>query len=55
MTIDPLGAPAVVLRHHQPTRKVPAQPKLLDRVRQAIRTRHYSPRTGQAYVHWIRR
>src|SRR5438105_94593 len=30
-------------------------PKLLDRVRQAIRTRHYSPRTEEAYVHWIRR
>ncbi|MGQ0735068.1 MAG: integron integrase [Acidobacteriota bacterium] len=29
--------------------------KLLDRVRQAIRTRHYSARTEEAYVHWIRR
>ena len=29
--------------------------KLLDRVRQAIRTRHYSRRTEEAYVHWIRR
>ncbi len=33
----------------------PAPRKLLDRVREAIRTRHYSPRTEQAYVHWIRR
>ena len=33
----------------------PAPQKLLDRVREAIRTRHYSPRTEQAYVHWIRR
>ena len=24
-------------------------------VRQTIRTRHYSPRTEEAYVHWIRR
>ena len=31
------------------------QPKLLDRVRDAIRTRHYSRRTEEAYVHWIRR
>lgn len=31
------------------------RPKLLDRVRHAIRTRHYSPRTEEAYVHWIRR
>ena len=30
-------------------------PKLLDRVRDAIRTRHYSYRTEEAYVGWIRR
>jgi integron integrase len=30
-------------------------PKLLDRVRTTIRTRHYSRRTEQAYVHWTRR
>jgi integron integrase len=29
--------------------------KLLDQVRQAIRTRHYSYRTEEAYVGWIRR
>ena len=29
-------------------------PKLLDRVRDAVRTRHYSPRTADAYAHWIR-
>jgi integron integrase len=37
---------------------VPGQrqpPKLLDRVRIAIRTRHYSLRTEEAYVSWIRR
>ena len=33
----------------------PAQPKLLDRVREAIRVRHYSRRTEEAYAHWIRR
>ena len=33
----------------------PGQPKLLDRVRHAIRVRHYSPRTEEAYTHWIRR
>ena len=31
------------------------QPKLLDRVRQAIRLRHYSRRTEKAYVGWIKR
>jgi integrase len=33
----------------------PAQPRLLDRVRQSIRTRHYSRRTEEAYVFWIKR
>jgi integron integrase len=31
------------------------KPKLIDQVRQAIRTRHYSYRTEKAYVHWIKR
>ena len=31
------------------------KPKLLDQVRQAIRTRHYSHKTEESYVHWIRR
>lgn len=31
------------------------KPKLLDRVRHAVRARHYSPRTEKAYVHWIKR
>lgn len=33
----------------------PARPRLLDRVRQALRLRHMSPRTEAAYVAWIRR
>ena len=33
----------------------PGQPRLLDRVRDAIRLRHYSYRTEQAYVDWIKR
>ncbi|HYJ95853.1 MAG TPA: integron integrase [Vicinamibacterales bacterium] len=31
------------------------QPRLLDQVREVIRMRHYSIRTEQAYVQWIRR
>lgn len=31
------------------------EPKLLDRVRDAARLRHYSRRTEEAYVSWIRR
>jgi integron integrase len=33
----------------------PKPPKLLDRVRAAVRFNHYSPRTEQAYVDWIER
>ena len=33
----------------------PRPPRLLDRVREAIGSRHYSRRTEKAYVHWIRR
>jgi len=31
------------------------QPRLLDQVRERIRRKHYSLRTEDAYVHWIRR
>jgi len=29
--------------------------KLLDQVRDAIQLKHYSGRTGESYVYWIRR
>lgn len=48
MTIDLPGGRSA-------TQSPPVKGRLLHRVRQAIRTRHYSPRTEQAYVHWIRR
>ena len=52
MTEEPVSTvtpfPGTVPGQHQ-------QPKLLDRVRIAIRTRHYSLRTEEAYVGWIRR
>jgi integron integrase len=34
---------------------MPESPRLLDRVRQEVRLRHYSRRTEEAYVGWIRR
>jgi integrase-like protein len=34
---------------------MPEPPRLLDRVRSAIRVRHYSLRTEEAYLGWIRR
>ena len=32
----------------------PKAPRLLDQVRDSIRRRHYSPRTEETYVHWIK-
>lgn len=34
---------------------LPRKPRFLDRVQEAIRTCHYSPRTEKAYVAWIKR
>src|SRR5438309_11809327 len=35
--------------------KIPHMPKLLDQVREVARMKHYSIRTEQAYVDWIKR
>jgi integron integrase len=43
----------LVLRESGPAD--PRKPRLLDRVRETLRTRHYSRRTEKAYVAWIRR
>ena len=53
----PRGAAGATERREQPEGYEEATPKLrlLDRVRMAIRTRHYSPRTEKAYVSWIKR
>jgi integron integrase len=32
---------------------VPPKPKLLDQLREALRSRHYSRRTEQTYCHWV--
>ena len=31
------------------------KPRLLDQLRQALRARHYSPKTESVYVIWVRR
>lgn len=46
--------------HERPTEVMPDSssskpPKLLEQVRTAIRVRHYSLRTEQSYLHWIKR
>jgi len=43
---DPRGSPRA---------PAPQRPKLLDRLREALRARHYSPRTEQTYRHWVKR
>jgi len=49
----------VMGRNEQPPAEIPfpgaPKPRLLDQVRQAIRTRHYSYRTEKAYIYWIKR
>jgi integron integrase len=44
---------ALVVRETPPV--TPPRPRLLDRVRAALRARHYSRRTEEAYVGWIKR
>jgi integrase len=44
---------ARVVRETSPSAR--RSPRLLDRVREVIRARHYSRRTEKAYVAWIRR
>mgnify|MGYP005838556467 CR=1 FL=1 len=43
--------PSPVDRHVGSARR----PKLLDQMREALRSRHYSRRTEQTYCHWIKR
>src|SRR5258706_14398404 len=40
---------------HPSTAAIASSPKLLDRVRWHLRVKHYSIRTEQSYVDWIRR
>ncbi len=44
-------APKIAQQPATGTRK----PKLLDRLREAFRSRHYSRRTEQTYCHWVKR
>jgi hypothetical protein len=40
---------------HERLGNAPGKPRLLDQVRDVIRVKHYSIRTEQAYVQWIKR
>lgn len=47
----------VALQHvRSPTTDVGSdKPRLLDQLREALRSRHYSRRTERSYCHWVRR
>jgi hypothetical protein len=47
--------PEARLAVREPGAPAPCQPRLLDRVRDALRARHGSRRTEKSYVAWIRR
>ena len=50
-----MSTTALGIVKHEPEGKAGAPPKLLTRLREALRVRHYSIRTEQAYVDWTRR
>jgi integron integrase len=49
------GAPTATLTVREAGPAGAPKPRLLDRVRESLRARHYSRRTEHAYVAWIRR
>ncbi len=52
----PLAAPdGAWLARERPATPPRGKPRLLDRVREAVRTRHFSPFTEKAYVGWTKR
>ena len=48
-------SPASVNERPADTSKTGHKQKLLDRLREALRARHYSRRTEQTYCHWVKR
>ena len=48
-------SPYIPAAGRQSPKDASSKPRLLDKVRQAIRARHYSKRTEKAYVDWIKR
>ncbi len=55
MSVRYLAPPATSLAVREPSPSPARQPRLLDRVRLALRAHHGSRRTEKAYVAWIRR
>ena len=55
LAASPIFTEGDVMSENRAEVAAPAPPRLLDRVRNAIRSRGYSPRTEKAYIFWIRR
>lgn len=56
MRVAQAGTPATPTSRTGTARPAePQKPKLLDRFVEALRSRHYSPRTEQTYRHWVKR
>ena len=53
--VYPISSPHRVACVREPDPNGAPKPRLLDRVRAAVRARHYSRRTEEAYIAWIRR
>ncbi len=47
--------PQVASKQRNPTPLSARKPKLLDQLREALHSRHYSRRTEQTYCHWVKR
>ena len=53
---NPIPVPSTQIgRYPGHAREAVAKPKLLDRLREALCSRHYSRRTEQTYCHWVKR
>ena len=45
----------MTIKRPSDTSETDRKPKLMDRLREALRSRHYSRRTEQTYSHWVKR
>ena len=51
----PLNSSKVAISPSPISAPAPQQPRLMDRLRDALRSRHYSRSTEQSYCHWVKR
>jgi hypothetical protein len=54
-TVDPSKPPAMPAIAPRAAGATVREPKLLDRLRDALWSRHYSRHTEQTYCHWLKR